>query len=129
MTRAKASVSFDEVLKNLWWRLDSALTKEDCHSSALVAMIDSIRHGTTTIIDHHASPNAVAGSLDAIARAARQTGVRACLCYEISDRDGPRIAEAGLLENVDFIRQCARRNEPGLQALLGLHASDRKSVV
>ena len=123
MTRAKASVSFDEVLKNLWWRLDSALTKEDCHSSALLAMIDSIRHGTTTIIDHHASPNAVAGSLDAIARAARQTGVRACLCYEISDRDGPRIAEAGLLENVDFIRQCARRNEPGLQALLGLHAS------
>ena len=95
MTRAKPSASFDEVLKNLWWRLDSALTAEDCHISALLAMIESIRHGTTTIIDHHASPNAVAGSLNAIARAVKETGIRACLCYEISDRDGPRIAEAG----------------------------------
>jgi putative selenium metabolism protein SsnA len=123
MTRVKPSASFDEVLKNLWWRLDSALTTEDCHISALLAMIESIRHGTTTIIDHHASPNAVAGSLNAIARAAKETGIRACLCYEISDRDGPRIAEAGLNENAGFIRRCARRNEPGLRALLGLHAS------
>ena len=123
MTRAKPSASFDEVLKNLWWRLDSALTTEDCHTSALLAMIESIRHGTTTIIDHHASPNAAAGSLNAIARAAKKTGVRACLCYELSDRDGPRIARAGLLENTDFIRRCVRENDPGLQALLGLHAS------
>jgi putative selenium metabolism protein SsnA len=86
-------------------------------------MIESIRHGTTTIIDHHASPNAVEGSLNAIARAARKTGVRACLCYELSDRDGPRIAEAGLRENTDFIRRCVRDNDSGLRALLGLHAS------
>ena len=123
MTRARPSASFDEVLRNLWWRLDSALTTEDCHVSALLAMIESIRHGTTAIIDHHASPNAAAGSLNAIARAATKTGVRACLCYELSDRDGPRIAEAGLKENADFIRRCARANDSGLQALLGLHAS------
>jgi len=80
-----------DVLKNLWWRLDSALTTEDCYYSALIALLDSIRHGTTTLIDHHASPQAVRGSLSAIEKAVKQTGLRACLCYELSDRDGARI--------------------------------------
>ena len=95
LTKAKPSKNFNEVLKNLWWRLDSALTTEDCYYSALIALLDSIRHGTTTLIDHHASPRAVAGSLGAIERAVRETGLRACLCYELSDRDGARIAKEG----------------------------------
>jgi cytosine/adenosine deaminase-related metal-dependent hydrolase len=59
LTKARPARDFAGVLKNLWWRLDSALTTEDCHTSALLALIDSIRHGTTTVIDHHASPHAV----------------------------------------------------------------------
>jgi putative selenium metabolism protein SsnA len=141
LTKAKPSANFVEVLNNLWWRLDSALTVEDCYYSALVPLLDAIRHGTTTLIDHHASPNAVAGSLTAIAKAVRQTGLRACLCYELSDRDGARIAQAGLDENVAFIRRCQRLGRrsgaavsssqpaapnsepPALAALFGLHAS------
>ena len=123
LTRTKPSKNFNEVLKNLWWRLDSELSTEDCYYSALIALLGSIRHGTTTLIDHHASPRAATGSLDAIERAVRETGLRACLCYEVSDRDGSRIANEGLAENARFIRQCQRQNDFLVKALFGLHAS------
>ena len=106
LTRTKPAADFVGVLKNLWWRLDSALSTEDCYYSALVALLDAIRQGTTTLIDHHASPRAARGSLNAIAGAVGRSGLRACLCYEVSDRDGARIAQEGLEENVDFIRRC-----------------------
>ena len=128
ITKTKASANFNEVLRNLWWRLDSALTTEACYYSALIGLLDSIRHGTTTIIDHHASPNAVRGSLRAIENAVRQTGLRACLCYELTDRDGAQIAKAGLEENAAFIRRCRRQNHISngsplqVTALFGLHA-------
>ena len=123
LTTIKPARDFTGVLKNLWWRLDSALTTEDCYYSALLALLDSVRHGTTTIIDHHASPQAVGGSLAAIERAVRETGLRACLCYEVSDRDGARIAREGLEENAAFIRRCRGRDDDRVQALFGLHAS------
>jgi len=123
LTKTKPAKDFMSVLKNLWWRLDRALTTEDCYYSALIALLDSIRHGTTTIIDHHASPNAVAGSLGTIERAVKETGLRACLCYEVSDRDGARIAQEGLAENARFIRHCQKQNDACLKALFGLHAS------
>ncbi len=123
LTKVKPARDFSGVLRNLWWRLDSALTTEDCQVSALLTWLDSIRHGTTTVIDHHASPHAVGGSLDAIARAVRDAGLRACLCYEVSDRDGAAIAHEGLAENVRFIRSCQRGDTSHLQALFGLHAS------
>jgi putative selenium metabolism protein SsnA len=123
LTKAKQSKNFNEVLKNLWWRLDSALTTEDCYYSALIALLSSIRHGTTTHIDHHASPNAVVGSLDAIERAVRETGLRACLCYELSDRDGAGIAKEGMAENAWFIQRCQQQGNPRVKALFGLHAS------
>ena len=123
LTKGRPAKDFMGVLRNLWWRLDRALTTEDCYYSALIALLDSIRHGTTTIIDHHASPNAAVGSLGEIARAVKETGLRACLCYELSDRDGAEIAKQGLAENAWFIRQCQQQNDPHLNALFGLHAS------
>ncbi len=111
LTKTRPADDFMGVLKNLWWRLDSALTTEDCYYSALIPLLESIRHGTTTLIDHHASPHAVRGSLTAIEKAVRETGLRACLCYELSDRDGARIAKEGLEENAAFIRRC-QTNEP-----------------
>ena len=123
LIKAKPAKDFMDVLRNLWWRLDRALTTEDCYYSALIALLDSIRHGTTTIIDHHASPHAVVGSLGEIARAVKETGLRACLCYEVSDRDGASIAKQGLAENAWFIQQCQKQNDPHVNALFGLHAS------
>ena len=118
LSKTRPAWNFVDVLKNLWWRLDSALTTEDCYYSALIALLDAIRHGTTTLIDHHASPHAVRGSLSAIARAVSETGPRACLCYEVSDRDGARIAREGLEENAAFIRHCQRSALEGQQSLV-----------
>lgn len=121
--KAAPSADFREVLEHLWWRLDRTLTLADCRVSALVTLIDAVRHGTTTLIDHHASPGAVRGSLAAIAGAVGEVGLRACLCYEVSDRDGEAVAAAGIEENVEFIERCRRDRDPFLRALFGLHAS------
>lgn len=120
---AEPSRDFVEVLRHLWWRLDRALDLEDCRVSALVALIDAVRHGTTTLLDHHASPGAIAGSLGVLAEAASAVGVRACLCYEVSDRDGADVRDAGLAENATFLARCRERPDPLLRGLVGLHAS------
>lgn len=114
---------FQEVLKTLWWRLDKQLTLDDCRVSAQLALIDAIRKGTTTIIDHHASPNAVTGSLHEIANATENAGIRACLAYEVSDRDGEKIRDAGIAENIAFIQDTQARKNPLIRGLFGLHAS------
>jgi putative selenium metabolism protein SsnA len=118
-----AATRFGEVLERLWWRLDNHLTLEDVRYSALVCLIDAIRHGTTTLIDHHASPNAIEGSLDVIAEAVIAAGVRAALAYEVTDRGGPARTRAGLIENVRFLQRLRREPHPQLGASFGLHAS------
>ncbi|HPW55097.1 MAG: putative aminohydrolase SsnA [Thermoanaerobaculaceae bacterium] len=121
--KAEPAASFQEVLEHLWWRLDRQLTLEDCYVSALIALLQAIRHGTTTLVDHHASPHAVRGSLPAIARAVRDSGLRASLCYELSDRDGETVAREGIEENIAWIGECATSGGEQLKALFGLHAS------
>lgn len=115
--------NFVEILERLWWRLDKALTPEDVRYSALVPMCRGLRAGTTTVFDHHASPSAVGGSLETIARAAGEVGVRTCLCYELSDRDGPEVMQAGLEENEAFLKAHRGGGDTMLSAMFGLHAS------
>ena len=114
---------FPEILERLWWKLDKALTLDDVRYSALVCLVDAVKHGTTTLIDHHASPNAIYGSLDVIAEAVLQSGLRACLCYEVTDRDGPEKAKAGIAENVRFIKSQISSPKSQIAAVFGLHAS------
>ncbi len=114
---------FPDILERLWWRLDRALLDIDVEYSALVCLIDAIKHGTTTLIDHHASPNAIDSSLDQIADAVERAGVRAALCYEVSDRNGRDEAAAGLSENMRFLHSLRERNRNQLAATVGLHAS------
>lgn len=115
--------NFVEILQRLWWRLDKALTLDDVRYSALTPLCRCLRAGTTTIIDHHASPSAVRGSLETIARAAGEVGARSCLCYELSDRDGPDVARQGIEENVSFIKRCRDGKDAMLAGMFGLHAS------
>ncbi len=116
---------FPEILRKLWWPLDKSLGPEDVRYSALVSLIDAIKHGTTTLIDHHASPNAIEGSLDILAEAVDTSGLRAVLCYEVTDRDGPAKAEAGIRENVRFLERCTTEQvaDGRVAATIGLHAS------
>ncbi len=115
--------NFNEVLERLWWRLDKALSLEDCYYSTLVCLIDCIKNGTTTVLDHHASPLAIKGSLFELGRAAKELGIRCCLSYEVSDRDGPEICKQGIKENMDFIRYAKKEGDDLLQGTFGLHAS------
>lgn len=114
---------FMGVLENLWWKLDKALTLEDCRYSALVCLADAIKCGCTTIIDHHASPRSITGSLREIAEAAREAGVRTSTCYEVSDRDGEAAALEGIRENKNFLDWTAEENNPMIGGKFGLHAS------
>src|ERR1039457_7288955 len=114
---------FVEILERLWWRLDKVLTLEDLYLSAVVAMIDGIRNGTTTIFDHNSSPGAVSGSLFRIAEAARLTGLRSCLCYEVTDREGAEVANQSIDENCAFLEDCKQSADSMLRGLFGLHAS------
>jgi putative selenium metabolism protein SsnA len=120
-----APKDFPEILERLWWPLDKALDEESVRYSALVHLVDAVKHGTTTLIDHHASPNFIDGSLDAIAEAVGESGLRAALCYEVTDRDGVGKAEAGIAENTRFMQRCIEEKvaEGRVKATFGLHAS------
>lgn len=115
--------NFVEILEKLWWRLDKKLTLEDCYYSALMPMMDCVRKGVTTIIDHHASPFAVTGSLDENEKAAREIGIRGSFCYELSDRDGLDIRDEGIAENIRFAKKCQLNNDDQIKAMFGLHAA------
>jgi putative selenium metabolism protein SsnA len=111
--------NFVEVLERLWWKVDRAIIGDDILLSAQIPLIECIRNGTTTIIDHHASPSASDGSLDMIESAVRQAGVRASLCYEVSDRN--EMGE-GVRENERFIKKVGK-GDGQVAAMMGLHAS------
>ncbi|MDD2522463.1 MAG: putative aminohydrolase SsnA [Anaerolineaceae bacterium] len=116
--------NFQQILEKLWWKLDKALDEEGTRYSALTLLIDAIKYGTTTIIDHHASPNFIDGSLDVVYEAVRKAGLRSALCYEVTDRDGKERALAGIRENSRFIsRVIAGETDPLVKAHFGLHAS------
>lgn len=119
-----APKDFPEILQKLWWPLDRSLTMEDVRASAEVMLVDAIKHGTTTLIDHHASPNAISGSLDTIADAVDRSGLRAVLCYEVTDRDGMEKSRLGIEENVRFLRRLQTEQVAGgrVAGTFGLHA-------
>ena len=118
-----APKNFPQILKKLWWRLDCALNEDDVYYSALVGLIDAAKNGVGTMIDHHSSPNACAGSLDWIAQAFGEVGLRGALCYETSDRNGPRKTEEAIGENVRFLERCGAGGSGLLGASFGLHAA------
>ncbi|MDR0841749.1 MAG: putative aminohydrolase SsnA [Christensenellaceae bacterium] len=114
--------NFYEILNGMWWKLDRSLTLEDTRRSAYTTYIDCIKTGCTTLFDHHASYGEIEGSLLAIEEVAKELGVRTCLCYEVSDRDGEAKCDAAIRENGDFIRRCEQRKDPMVKAMFGGHA-------
>jgi putative selenium metabolism protein SsnA len=113
------AANFLQILERLWWKVDRSLLEEDILLSAQLPLIDCIRNGTTTVIDHHASPSLREGSLDLIEQAVRQAGIRASLCYEVSDRNIPG---GGISENERFIKKVGK-GDGQIAAMMGLHAS------
>jgi putative selenium metabolism protein SsnA len=112
--------NFFEILQKIWWKLDCALDEESIYYSALIGAIEAVKAGTTTLIDHHASPSCISGSLEIIREALQQVGVRGVLCYEVTDRNGTAGRDAGLAENQNFLENHANSQFRGL---VGAHAS------
>ena len=118
---------FMSILKNLWWRLDRAVDEDILHFSTLTASMDALRCGTTAIIDHHASPEFIEGSLDVIKQGMELIGIRGATCYEVTDRHGREGMIAGIEENRRFALETAAAEKRGdfsglVQANIGGHA-------
>lgn len=114
---------FLDILDGMWWTIDRNLDNELTKQSAIATYIDSIKNGCTTVFDHHASFGEITGSLFAIEEAAKELGIRSCLCYEISDRDGMEKSRAAVKENVDFIRHALKDDSDMIAGMMGMHAS------
>ena len=113
---------FLDILDGMWWTIDRNLTLHDTYLSAMATYIDCIKNGVTTIFDHHASFGSIEGSLFEIEKAAKETGIRSCLCYEISDRDGMDKAKASVMENAEFIRHALKDDSGMIAGMMGMHA-------
>jgi cytosine/adenosine deaminase-related metal-dependent hydrolase len=118
---ARAPLNFTEILEAVWWRLDRALDERALRASARWYVAEALRRGTTTLVDHHESPAFLEGSLDVLADACDELGMRAVLCYGATERNGGRDeARRGLDECERFVRANRR---PHVRGLVGLHAS------
>ena len=114
---------FLDILDGMWWTIDRHLTLEQTRQSALATYLDSIKNGVTTVFDHHASFGQISDSLFAIESAANELGIRTCLCYEVSDRDGKEKAKASVMENANFIRHALADDSDMFAGMMGMHAS------
>ncbi len=112
----KTPTTFQEILEQIWWRLDAALDLEMLEWSAKLGALEALEAGTTAIVDHHESPNAIEGSLSVIADACAEVGVRVKTAYGVTDRHGPEGASRGIAENARFLAA-------GGDGLVGIHAS------
>jgi putative selenium metabolism protein SsnA len=112
--------TFPEILERVWWRLDRALDHETIRLSAALGALEAVKAGTTSIVDHHSSPEVIEGSLDDVAIGIQEVGARAVVCYEVSDRGGTDRAWAGIAENVRF---AGEDRWPLVKGMMGAHAS------
>lgn len=115
--------NFLEILENTWWNIDRKLTLKQVYYSAITTYMDCIKNGVTCVFDHHASYGSIKGSLYKISNAAKHLGIRTCLSYEISDRDGIGNRNQAVDENMEFIAYLQQENSELQKAMIGLHAS------
>lgn len=118
---SRPPANFVEILEAVWWRLDRALDRRTLRASARLYVAEALVRGTTTLVDHHESPSFVDGSLDVLADACDELGMRAVLTYGATERNGGRDeARQGLAECERFVRTNTR---PLVKGVVGLHAS------
>lgn len=113
---------FLDILDGQWWTIDRKLTLEQTKYSAVDTFISCIKSGVTTVFDHHASFGYITDSLFTIADVAREMGIRACLCYEVSDRDGMDKAKEAVMENANFIKYALKDDTDMIAGMMGMHA-------
>jgi putative selenium metabolism protein SsnA len=116
----KPPTDFLQILQRVWWPVDEALTNEDAYATALAANVESLMNGTTCYADTYSAPNAIAGSLDHIAKAVNEVGIRGIISFEATERRNEREGRRGLQENLRFIRD---KDKGRAMGMVSLHAS------
>jgi putative selenium metabolism protein SsnA len=127
LANIKPSTDFVSILKNLWWKLDRALDEESLFYSGLIGALESIKSGTTSVVDHNASPTFITGSLSTLKKAFEQIGLRGILSYEITDRNGNEGMKEGINESFEFINKIEEEGKKSnsknlIEAAVGAHA-------
>jgi len=112
---------FRSNLAHFWWPLDSALGSHEVEVSTRLTLVECLKHGVTTVFDHHASPFCAQGILDKIAVCVEEAGLNAVLALEVSDRNGEALRDASLEENLRFLGQ--RGEHRHVRGVMGLHAN------
>jgi putative selenium metabolism protein SsnA len=118
---------FVSTLQNLWWRLDRAIDADILRLSSLVCSLEALKAGCTAVIDHHASPSFIDGSLSTLKEGFEKAGLRGILCYETTDRNGRDGARQGAEENRRFAvlveeEKKGRGKKRLVEAMIGGHA-------
>lgn len=113
---------FLDILDGEWWCIDRHLTLEEDKMSAMSAYLNLIKNGVTTVFDHHASFGHVRDSLFQLGDAAQELGVRTCLCYEVSDRDGMKKSKDAVDENAAWIKHALEDKSDMIAGMMGMHA-------
>lgn len=128
MADIKPSPDFISTLKNLWWKVDRALDEESLYYSGITCSLEAIKSGCTAVIDHHASPSYIGGSLNTLRRGFEEAGLRGMTCFETTDRNGGNAEmQAGVEENINFAQQIDKDKAAGkgpylVEAHIGAHA-------
>lgn len=126
MVDIRPSKDFTQQLQHLWWRLDRALDGELIAASGTAGAMDAALLGVTSVVDHHASPACIDGSLDRLREGFETVGIRGILCYETTDRNGSEGAKAGIRENERFAKMVDQERKAGADPLvegaIGAHA-------
>jgi len=112
---------FAQVLQRVWWPVDEALTVDDAYASALSASADMLRNGSTLYADTFSGPNSIEGSLEAIAKATREVGMRGIVAFEMTERNNPEEAQRGLQEGINFVNSLPQ--DDLISGMMSLHAS------
>ena len=114
---------FSQILQRVWWPMDEAMTQQDAYASAAVACLEFLKTGTTCFADTYSGPNSTHLSLDSIARAVEEVGIRGILAFEATERHSREEGERGIQENVRFIQKIAKQKESKVTGMFSIHAS------
>ena len=111
---------FLQILQRVWWPVDEKLTNDDAYATTLAAGIESLTNGTTCYADTYSAPNAIEGSLDQIAKASNEVGIRGVISFEATERRSAEEGTKGLKENLRFIEE---KDKGRTMGMISLHAS------
>ncbi|MEM3653108.1 MAG: amidohydrolase [Candidatus Bathyarchaeia archaeon] len=104
--------SFIEILEKLWWPyVEDKMNKGLIYKAALASSLEMIRSGTTCTVDILEAPYAIPGALEVEAKALKETGMRAILSFEATERISKENGKMGIKENLNFIKNWNHKDE------------------